>query len=145
MEKTIDNYDHRGFITKNKIDKKGLPSAIQKKMGIFDEMANGLHYTVGEDAQTLRKKLTKLDEELYEDLLDEFEDELQHNEFGQVEANGQILENLYRKGKLYQLSKSFLKDLGLKVDFNKWEIHVGPYILVRQSIFSFHFKLKKRM
>ena len=68
------------FLKTNKIKVKELPDPIQEKMGIYKEMDSQLGDTVEEDKKTLQKKLDDLEDEIYEDVLNEFENQLTNNE-----------------------------------------------------------------
>lgn len=68
------------FLKTNKIKVKELPEPIQDKMGIYNEMHSQLSDTVEEDKKILQKKLEDLEDEIYEDLLNEFESQLTNNE-----------------------------------------------------------------
>lgn len=142
-----------GFLKTNRIKVRELPGAIREKMDIYYEMQGRLDDTIDNDQAILKKRLDDLADEVYEDLLDEFEDRLVNDEVMESEAkplpqekkdpNEAILDAIYASGQRDELTRSYLLSQGLKVDFSLWEIRVGPYLLHRSSVFHLRFRLVK--
>ena len=129
-------------------------------MELLAELVEEMKKTTGENQKKLKYKILELDEEIYEDLLDEFDDELENNEIiekkapskqpeqaappvAQKSTNETVLDELWSQGKTKKLAASFLKKRGFKSDFKSKVIKVGPYQLHRVSIFSIIFDLAR--
>lgn len=74
------NTQFEDFIKNNKITHKHIPQPIQDKMDIYKHMQTELSELSKEDKPLMEEKLALLDDELFDDLLNEFEDALNHNE-----------------------------------------------------------------
>lgn len=135
------------FLTDNRLQPASLPDPIQRKIRIFREMEEDMKELDETDRSLLADKMEALDQEIWEDLMDEYEDRLTNNEVIEPKRkkapNEVILANLYQAGKTRGLSRTYLRSKGLNVDFSRWEIPVGPYLLHRQSVFHYHFRLTK--
>ncbi len=158
------------FLDANQIKIDDLPKPIQDKIGIYEELAGQLDDTIDEDKKALEGMLQDLEDEIYEDLLNEFEDQLSNNKVKEkprasatrkkqtikqpnkneqdqqaaaqrVDELEKILEKLFKSGKTDDLSRTFLRSKGLDIDFSAWEIPIGKYVLLRQSVFHIHFRL----
>lgn len=178
MKKTTFNE----FLEANQIKIDDLPKPIQDKIRIYEELAGQLDDTIDEDKKALEGMLNDLEDEIYEDLLNEFEDQLSNNkvkekprasvtrkkqpqkqhkdeEQDQDEDQDQdkdqdktdqhmieqekILEKIFKSGNTDELSRTYLRSKGLDIDFSEWEIPIGKYVLLRQSVFHIHFRLAK--
>ena len=138
------------FLKTNKIHIKELSEPIQKKINVFNEMRDQLDDTIGKDREQLEKRLETLDNEIYENLLEEFEDRLMNNEIIEEEepketpkGSEAILEKLFNKGNSKNLTRSYLESLGLQFDHTLLEITIGKYKLLRTSAWSYIFRLEK--
>lgn len=170
MKKTTFNE----FLEGNQIKIDDLPKPIQDKIGIYEDLAGQLEDTIDEDKKALEGMLQDLEDEIYEDLLNEFEDQLSNNkvkekprasatrkkqtekqtikqpneneqdqqaEAQQINELEKILDQLFKSGKTDDLSRTYLRSKGLDIDFSEWEIPIGKYVLLRQSVFHIHFRL----
>lgn len=147
------------FIKTNKEVFDDLPDTIGKpirdKIDIYRELEKRLPDMVGDDKKKAEKKLNDLEQDIYEDLLDVFEDQLTNNEVVEEkqkpakpkpdkkerDKNEQILSQLKKEGKTENLGRTELKRLGLNVDFSRWEIKVGEHTLKRTEIYTLTFRL----
>ena len=155
-------YPHQVFLAENNIKTETLPKELQKRIRGFEELSEDLEHAVDEDHDRLLKKLKNLSLELEEDLYDEFEDLLENND--QVEeaseekppveikkekvsiekkapTDEEILDGLYAKGKR-EISRSALKNLGLKTRLVSSKVKVGKYTLYK-AMFSYTYTIKK--
>ena len=73
-------FTHQQFLTESNMEHTTLSQPMQKKMELFAELVEEMKKITGEDQKKLKHKILELDEELYEDLLNEFDDELENNE-----------------------------------------------------------------
>ena len=135
--------NHQLFLTENGLDKTTLLQELQKKIAIFDRMYAKWEQTVEEDRSELKAKLQQLDQEIYQDMLDTFEDALANNDELE-ETDEDILEQLWRMKRTKGLSRSALKKYGIKRNLSGWNIPVGKYILRRTEIFSYTYNLERR-
>lgn len=174
------NYLHREFMALNKKGVDEFKEPLTRQIKIFDELEAQLVDTVKEDKEVLLKKLKDLDQEIYENMLDEYEDLLENNEVLEEKPDKKpesvkkpepakkpepvklepvksepvankpkssddeaVLEMLYSKGLVQNLSRTYLKNNGFKGDLSSWEIKVGKYMLKRTSLFLIRFRLIK--
>lgn len=54
-----------------------------------------------------------------------------------------ILEELWKIKRTMGLSRSFLKECGIKADISGWTVQIGKYTLNRAAVFSYKYNLKK--
>ncbi len=157
------NYLHRQFMTLNKKGIDEFKEPLAKQIKIFDELEAQLVDTIQEDKEVLLKKLKELDQEVYENMLDEYEDLLVNNEVleekpdkkqepvkkepvvdkPKLPSDEAVLDQLHSKGLVQNLSRTYLKNNGFKGDLSSWEIKVGKYLLKRTSLFLIRFRLIK--
>lgn len=167
------NYLHRQFMTLNKKGINEFKEPLARQIKIFDELEAQLVDTIQEDKEVLLKKLKELDQEVYENMLDEYEDLLVNNEVleekpvkkpepvkqepvkqepvkkepvvdkPKLPSDEAVLDHLHSKGLVQNLSRTYLKNNGFKGDLSSWEIKVGKYLLKRTSLFMIRFRLIK--
>ncbi|MFY0689125.1 MAG: hypothetical protein JXQ90_18290 [Cyclobacteriaceae bacterium] len=143
------------FLQNNKIKVESLAEPIQKKITIFYKMVADLKEAEEGDKKLLQGKIEELNQEIYDDLLEEFEDQLANNEeieekqsppakpAQKLTPNELVLKKLYDEGNTENLSKSYLNSRGLKANYTEWEIDVGGFRLKRTHVFKYLFKLIK--
>lgn len=54
-----------------------------------------------------------------------------------------ILDELWKLGRTRGLSRSFLKDCGIKANISGWTVPIGKYALHRTAVFSYKYNLQK--
>ena len=169
---TMRKVQHKDFMTGNKLDSNAFSKPVQKKVQIFDKMFAGLEDTVAEDRKELLHQLKELDHEIHEDMLEEMEDQLENNDVlepahpsdeekekkpepkkeekpeKKAEPNPKnsdetILDELWKIGRTKGLSRSFLKENGIRRNITGWTILIGKYALHRTAVFSYKYNLEK--
>lgn len=157
--KNMEKIQHKLFMESNKLDSSDFSDPVQKKMKIFDQMLSKAEDTVAEDRKQLLRQLKELDHEIQEDMLDELEDQLENNEVveetdtrkessSKSEAkkgptDEKILDELWKIGRIRGLSRSFLKQCGIRTNISGWTIPLGKYVLHRTAVFSYKYNLQK--
>jgi hypothetical protein len=133
----METYEHKELIKENRLEK-SLSQGLMKKIELFDKMHARLDTVTGSDKTVLTKKLTALDEELTEDLEEQFEDQIQHNDLSLT--NEDILEIFYHRKKDVLLSE--LRNVGFT---GHVEAHYGNYWLERISslVYKYRVRMKK--
>jgi hypothetical protein len=133
----MEKIEHKEFQQINALKDSSFSQPVQRKIRIFDRMHSKLGETVDEDHEELSKQLKAFDREIAQDMEDEFEDRLQHNE--SQTTNEDILENLYSKGKTILLSE--LRKAGFKGD---WRNPAGDYWLEKVAVFTYEFRVTRK-
>ena len=154
--------EHQVFLEKSGLSPKDLPEPIHEKIKIFNKMLSMKEETSGEDLKKLDKELKELDRELMGDLEQEYEDSLAHNDLMETENKADqdppvktiqktdtkptgdeaILENLFKDGRVNDILRSDLRDLGFTGTLSGSR-RVGKFYLHRSSMFSFQYHLKR--
>lgn len=137
----MEQFDHRGFMESNGIREEELPAPLRNKISIFNRIAAKLQDTLDDDHERLLTRLEKLDKEITGDLEDEYEEQLENNEF--LVTNEDILEELLRKG-VPIIGSLDLKRLGYKGELVADIIPLKNFCLERASIFSYKYRIHKR-
>ena len=165
----MEKIQYKEFMADNKLDSSAFSEPVQKKIKIFEQMHSKAEDTVAEDRKELLKKLKELDHEIQEDMLDELEDQLENNEVieesekkpepkkeekqekkpvppttpKKATSDEEVLDELWKIGRTKGLSRSFLKECGIKADISGWTIPIGKYALHRTAVFSYKYNLQK--
>ena len=145
--------EFRTFLKANSIVIMDLPEGIRDKIRHFDRLQD-LHESIQEsDLQELEEQIEQLDIEILEDIEEYYEDQLEHNEFLDVDIQPKklkkisagktvvqplgdegILEELVGMGRTKNLTRSKLIAMGLKTKVKR-DVIIGKYILKRVSWF----------
>ena len=148
----MEKINHKEFMTGNKLDSTAFSEPVQKKVKIFDKMHSKLEDTVAEDRKELLKNLKELDHEIREDMLNELEDQLENNEViedtdkaesKKAPSDEAVLDELWKIKRTKGLSRSFLKECGLRTNITGWSVPIGKYALHRAAVFSYKYDLEK--
>ena len=153
---------HQKFLTENKITQQQLSQPIIQKIALWKELQCAHTDAEGDCQQKVRRKLNELDKEILADLLLLFEHHLNNNELKerktkpskaikpkekepspQLSKEERLLEDLWKSGNTKNLSKSYLKGIGLALNYEQKRIVINNFLLERTSIFSYTFHLKK--
>jgi len=153
----MEKIQHKAFMAGNKLDSTAFSEPVQKKVGIFDKMHSKLEDTVADDRKELLKQLKELDHEIQEDMLDELEDQLENNDLVEdpsgtssaekpekkAPSDEAILEELWKIKRTKGLSRSFLKECGVRTNITGWTVPIGKFALHRAAVFSYKYDLEK--
>lgn len=148
-------YLHQTFLTQNNISVDDLCPPLARQVNLFDHICRDVLQTTADDRQMVLKKLDLLDKEIYQHLLDDYDDVLQYNQVTERKApappvsiskDQAILEALYKQGKTHHIPASLLKKKGFskKLDSFTWGMTIGPYLLEREGLLTISFRLAKQ-
>lgn len=132
-------------------DKKALEGMLQDlEDEIYEDLLNEFEDQLSNNkmkekprASASRKKQTEKQSQKQHKDEEQDQEEDQDNTDQQINELEKILERLFESGKTDDLSRTYLRSKGLDMDFSEWEIPVGKYVLLRQSVFHIHFRLAK--
>lgn len=87
---------HKQFIESNNLDASKMPEGIKEKIQIYTEMEQVIAKLTGNEKNLKKRSLKKLDQEIYDDLLDEFGSDLDGNDLpaSKEEAMKEIADTL---------------------------------------------------
>lgn len=149
-------YKHQEFLKSNEIALKALSKPLSDMIEVFSELQHDLQEVDEKDIDTIESKLSEMDQEIYEYLVEEFEHDLQHNELPETEApkpkekkvalsgDEKILQDLLgSQSELKGIKRSLLKAKGFNRPLNTKEIIVGGYRLKRTRTLSYTYVLSK--
>ena len=125
---------YQTFIEQNNLEVKDLPKGIRQKMKIFERMHSRYDHLHQQDQKKLKDKLTSLDLEIHEDLLETFQDQLENNEYieevSEPSTDEALVEQYFRSG-IYRVGRSELRKRGFSGDLPQKELIVGRFRLIK--------------
>jgi len=147
----MSEYDHKKFIRENDIQKDELSVPLKRMVESFEEMEGLLPEIKGDKIFDFVEKMKELDVDILHELLCENGDCLTNNDLpseepskGTTSNNFKILDKLWLDKNRFKLTKSYLEELGLDVNYNQSQISENGYVLKRTSLFSFEYTLSKQ-
>lgn len=73
-------YEHREFIAANSLTDTSFSKPLQNQIRSFNKLLTLSEETVGEDREKLQQSLDALDTEILEEMINEYEDQLENND-----------------------------------------------------------------
>ena len=163
MNNLIDHkVDINHFLSSNQIQESNLPEELQKMIKTYRELVQLTSKAEEKEKSKLVHQLAKLETEIYDELLEEFEDKLDNNILPDEPPSAQskskpveqepvseasryekVLAQLYDKGKRERLDQLYLEALGLELDYSCHQIQAGNFLLQRSSYLLVRFNLTK--
>jgi len=138
---------HKDFLLTNKIEVSKLPDHLKGAIRVFDRL-NRLEVEESAEKRKLAQELKELDQEIYAELLEEFQDDLRNNELKDMHikplSDEEILEKLYKSSeKGLARTRSRLAEFGLRAQLYKRSHQIGDFQLKRSSLFSYTYTITK--
>lgn len=143
------------FLQENKLKKTDLPKPLLEKIDIFWKLHKLLDSIQDADRDDLLEQLEQLDYEILGEIEEEYEDQLENNDRleelmnspvvkkslkhkakNKLRTDETILGELVSMGRIKNIRRSFLKELGIKTKIEHDAV-IGKYQLKRMSMF-FH-------
>ncbi len=143
--------EFKQFLDQNKLPLAQLPESIQEKISIFERL-----YAIEDDKEDgyaqLLTLLDELDIEILEDIEQEYDQILQHNDVleqapqmdissKEEDSDAALLHRLYTEGRRSGLLKSELERLGLKADLSWKTTILGKYKLKQVSCLLYRYDI----
>lgn len=153
------NIKFKKFLENNKQEIEQLSQPLQEKIILFERLYDILTDLEQNDKPDILEKLELLDLELLEDIEQEYEDQLEHNErleelsnsptiarvlkkddANPLSSDERLLQRLVSEGKTQNIGRSQLIEMGFKTKLQK-SLVLGNYALRRSGVWHYTYDI----